>query len=292
MKCIVITIISILLTCCNQTTPRYKEPKPIDEDWKLEAHTFYSNSYTPGGLLDTSFTKIYSYFNGSLVDTINAIIIRKYKNEKLISEEDYDLDQDGRKEKVNEKINQYDKGGYLISSAMETDHFMNKTFNEYNSSGRIIKRIVINRTQKRNPNDEILDSAMAHHNDKKEFDMDTTVSFLNYDIQGNLIKTRITDMKGKIIGTSFYQYSGTEEMSSYSINSSGDTTFRSISEQDGNLIKKVNIMSGKVDNVDSIWIDGKNIVKSISHSSSLNFKNKVINKYNRKGDKTESISYR
>jgi hypothetical protein len=292
MKCIVITVISILVICCNETTSRLKQVKQIEEDWKLEAHIFSSNSYTARGLLDTTFTKTYSYFNGVLIDSFNSIIIRRYQNDKLTSEKDYDLDENGRKEMSNEKINQYDKRGNLVSSIMQTDHFMNKTFNVYNILGMVVKRIVINKIPKRNPNDEILDSAMAHRNDKKEFDIDTTVSLLNYDKQGNLIKTTITDMKGRIVGTAFYQHLDKEEISSYSINSSGDTTLRSISKHDGNLIKKVNTMSGKMDNVDTIWIDGKNVVKSISHSNSMNFKNKVINKYNSKGDRIESISYR
>jgi hypothetical protein len=107
MKCLAIPVISILLICCNETSLRRKQTKQIDEDWKLEAQTFSSNSYTPGGLLDTTSSKTYSYFNGILMDTINSIIIRHYDNNNLISEKDFILYGDGTKELTNETTNHF-----------------------------------------------------------------------------------------------------------------------------------------------------------------------------------------
>ena len=292
MKCIAITLISMLLTCCSETSSRHKQPKEIDEDWQLETHTFSSNSYTPGGLLDTTFTKTYSYFNGVLVDTINSITIRRYKNDKLISKKEYDIDKKGTKQLANERSNQFDKRGNLVLSTMQTDRFMTKVLNDYNMAGRLVKIIVISRTVKRYPNDGILDSVMAHRNDKKQFESDTTVSLPDYDEQGNLIKTIITDTKGQVIRTVFNQYSGKEKISSYGINSSADTISSSTFEHEGNLIKQVNIISDEMHNVDTTWIDGKNVVKSISHNKNMNIKHKSIYIYNKNGDEIESMFYR
>ena len=79
-------------------------------------------------------------------------------------------------------------------------------------------------------------------------------------------------------------------MASFSLSSHGDTISTSISDY-GNLIKQIKKLN-ESGNVDTIRVNGKNIIKTISHNSKMNIKYKTIYTYNERGDEIESITYR
>jgi len=266
MKWIIIPTISIILFSCNGQSSPNRPSKQSDENWELVSHTFSSNTYTINGLLDTTFEKTFVYNNGNLLDSLNAINVRRYDKNNLISNRGYLLYEDGKKELTNETLNNYDEKGNLKSSVTKVGSLVTKITNEFNMVGTLIKTTTI-------------------------FQNDTTIGKFDYDVNGNLIKNTISDMKGIIKETLFNQYSGKEKISSFGINSNGDTISILKSQHDGKLIKRINI-SMEFGLTDTTWLDGKNIIKSISYNHKMEGKNKSLYKYNDRGDEIESMSYK
>src|SRR6185437_12052388 len=143
------------------------------ENWELTSHTFFSNTYTINGLLDTTFEKTFLYNNGNLLDSLNAINVRRYDKNNLISNRGYLLYEDGEKELSNETLNNYDEKGNLKSSFKKVGNLLTKITNEFNKVGTLIKTTTI-------------------------FQNDTTIGNFQYDVNGNLIKNTISDTKGII----------------------------------------------------------------------------------------------
>lgn len=266
MKWIIIPTIYIIFTSCNGQSSTKSPSKQIDENWELVSHTFSSNTYTINGLLDTTFEKTFLYNNGNLLDSLKAINVRRYDKNNLISNRGYLLNDDNKKKLTNETLNNYDEKGNLKSSVTKVGSLITEIKNEFNKFGTLIKTITI-------------------------FQNDTTISNFDYDVNGNLIKNIISDTKGIIKETLFNQYSGKEKISSFGINSNGDTISILKYQQDGKLMKRINI-SKEFDLTDTTWLEGKNIIKSISHNQKMKEKNKSVYKYNDRGDEIESMSYK
>ena len=266
MRCITILTISIILISCNGQSLSNTTSKQSDENWEFESHTFSSNTYTVNGLLDTTFEKTFLYNNGKLLDSLNAITVRHYDKNNLISSRGYLLYDDGSKELTDETFNNYDEKGNLKSSIKKVGSLETKISNEFNNIGTLIQTTTT-------------------------FQNDTTIGNFVYDVNGNLIKNTISDTKGRVKETIFNQYSGKEEISSLGINSNGDTISVLKSQHDGKLTKRIDI-SMELGLVDTTWLDGKNIVKTISHDDKMKSKSKSIYKYNDKGDQIESMSYK
>lgn len=266
MKWIIIPTIYIIFISCNGQSSTKSPSKQIDENWELVSHTFSSNTYTINGLLDTTFEKTFLYNNGNLLDSLKAINVRRYDKNNLISNRGYLLNDDSKKKLTNETLNNYDEKGNLKSSVTKVGSLITEIKNEFNKFGTLIKTITI-------------------------FQNDTTISNFDYDVNGNLIKNIISDTKGIIKETLFNQYSGKEKISSFGINSNGDTISILKYQQDGKLMKRINI-SKEFDLTDTTWLEGKNIIKSISHNQKMKEKNKSVYKYNDRGDEIESMSYK
>ena len=117
---------------------------------------------------------------------------------------------DGAKELINESINQYDKKGNLMLFIKNMGgQIITKATNDFNNVGQLVKRTTIFQMVKRSLDDYIIDSAVAHRKDKKQFQNDTILSLYDYDVNGNLIKDFvITDIRGRTQRTEFTQYSG------------------------------------------------------------------------------------
>ena len=137
-------MIVTLIASCNGASLKDKQSEQVNEEWELRIHTFSSNSYTKDGLLDTTFTKTYSFLSG-IPDTTNSIIIRQYENGRLIRKKDYSLyNNDGAKELINESINQYDKKGNLMLSIKNMGgQIITKATNDFNNVGQLVKRTTI-----------------------------------------------------------------------------------------------------------------------------------------------------
>lgn len=288
MKSIQTLTISILLLACGTTPSQNDEQsKQVDENWEMASHTLTTNTYTTNGLLDTSFETMYAYEMGTTYK-IKSIIVRRYKNNKLTDEKEFTLEDDGSKTLANETINQYDVKGNLIKEVHLSDaNLLTKKTNTYNNKRQVIKSVLVFKKISHNLNDYILDSVIAHRNDKKHFQYDTTINTYEYDSKGN--QTRVLDAKGTIQETTFTQYSGNAETFSFSLSPQGDTTSKMVFQKDGKLVKQISYIK-ETNTVDTIWLDNDKIVKMIGHNG--NRKHKDVTIYNDKGDEIESTSYK
>jgi hypothetical protein len=291
MKFLAALTILITLYSCGGTTSQTKKSFTLNENWDLETHTFTVNTYTSTGLLDTSYeTMLSNNVAGMPIDTIKSIIVRTYKDNKLTNEKGFTLEIDGSKILSNETINKYDNKGNLISEIkmIRGDIFMKST-NEYNNKGQKVKSLILFQKIKEIPNDYNLDSVVAHRNDKKPVQFDTTISNYDYDNYGNLIRAIVSNTRKQILWISISEYSGNEQTFSYDITPQGDTSAKYTFKHEGDLLSRIGEMK-ELNTVDTTWFDKGKIVKSIGRHEKRKYKNEIS--YNEKGDEIEKISYK
>lgn len=301
---------------CGAKSSQNQQSKNDDDNWVMTNHTFTTNTYTQTGLLDTSYKAMVVYEMGMTMDTIKSIVLRKYNGNKLTNEREFTIEKDGSKTLSNETIKQYDAKGNLTTEIdMMDSNVLSKKINNYNGKQQVIKSVNIFRKMNDNPNDYILDSAVAHRNDKKHFEYDTTIisneyntngnivrtiesdskgaiqttSITQYNVNGNPIHTTVFDKRGIVQETSITQYSGKDITFSCDLNSQGDTIATFVSIHEGNLIKQIANIK-ELNRVDTIWLDKDKVVKLIGHQGKLKSKDETT--YNDKGDEVESVSYK
>lgn len=292
MKLISTLTISVLLFSCGSTSTQNEQLKPVEENWEMTNHIFTVNTYNKSGLLDTSYKTMYVYQMGMLADTIKSLFVRKYDNNKLINEKEFTLWKDGTKTLSNELIKQYDVKGNLIMEINKLGgDVLSKTVNEYNDKGQVVKSINLLQKVAGNPNDGILDSAIAHLNEKKEFQYDTTVSTYEYDVNGNEIRSIVSNARGVIQKTSITKYSGNEKLFSFDLTSQGDTTAKFVYKHEGKIIKQIADMK-EMGAIDTAWLDKEKTIKVVGHIDKMKMKYKFVTTYNDKGDEIESASYK
>ena len=290
MKLVLTLTISTLLISCGMTSPQNEQANRPDDNWELTNHTFTTNTYTSTGLLDSSYKTMLVYQTGILIDTIKSIVARKYNNDKLAIEREFAIEKDGSNTLLNETIKQYDANGNVTSEVhMMDSNMLSKTVNEYNDKEQVVKSIQFFQKMNDNLNDYILDSAVAHRNDKKHFQYDTLIITREYDANGNQIRTAVYDTKEKIQETTITQYSGSEKTFSFSLTPQGDTIATLIFSRDGKLIRQIANVK-EMNAVDTIWLENGKIVKAIGYNGKIKYKD--VTSYNDKGDEIESASYK
>ncbi len=253
-------------------------------------HTFTINTYSVNGLLDTSYRTNFWYMKGKLMYTIKSIVVRKYHQSKLIDEKEFTLGKDGSKTLSNETIKQYDATGNTTTeiNIMDSNMF-SKTINEYNDKMQVIKTINILQKRSNDTNDYILDSVIAHLNDKKQFQYDTSINTYKYDSNSNQIRVINSDTKEAVQEVTINQYFNNVQTFSYSLNSQGDTTGKLSFRHEGKLVRQISERK-ELNSVDTSWLDNNRIVKSVGFDGRKRYKS--ITTYNSKGDEIENISYK
>jgi hypothetical protein len=243
-------------------------------------------------LLDTTLSTDYFRLTDTKIDSVKSIIIRQYSSKKLIDEKDFTLMGYGESKLGSETIRRYDSHGNLIVliDKMDGSIFSRQIF-EYNLKGKILKEINLVQKPVSLGGTDQSKITLAQPLRKEQFQYDTTVIVNTYDDNGNLIQSVISDGNGKVRKTRKIEYEGNEKTFSYDISPQGDTMQKKKFERDGKLIKEFSLVR-PIAGEDTTWYDGENIVEMIGHDDKRGVKYKFLTKYDDKGVKIESLSYK
>lgn len=285
MKLLPALLISTLISACGPAA--LKNPEPTEEKWEINRHTYTLHKYNSRRLPDSSFKTTHLYQMGMLLDSFKSVVVRKYKDGKLVNQKEFSLYPDGTKRLSNELIKTYNSKGNLVEEInMMGEEMIFKTTDYYNEEGKKVKSRMISKRTGVDPDDYNLDSAIAHRNVKKTAIYDTTI--ITTDYRANHTRMVKTDARGKVLEISFPEYSGDTLVSDLVLAPAGDTLSKLVSYKEGEYLVQVH-EHRKLGSVDTTWIYKGNIVKSIGRASGMKYKS--VKYYNDKGDEIESIDY-
>ena len=286
-------IILVVFFCsCKGNSTQTNQEVNSEEKWVLSSQVFSNHTYTPSGLINTSFKTLYYYISGEIADSVKSKIVRKYEDSVLTKEQEFIVSEDGSEKLSSETINQYDlKGNLILTKVNVQNNFISKTINEYNDKKQILKSIDFTQEIEQNSNDGNIDSVVAQSKGKKLYQYDTTITNYTYDSEGNLIQTVKRNTKGGILKTWVYHFNGNEPTFSFSLNPLGDTVLKVEYDHQGKFTKEIHTLK-ELGNVDTTWKENKKILKIIGHNFRTNTKYRFIYKYNAKGQELESSSYK
>ncbi|HEU0063947.1 MAG TPA: hypothetical protein VFQ58_02910, partial [Flavisolibacter sp.] len=103
--------IIVLISC--KSTPKQVEVvnSETESKWDLKTRTVYSNNLNSEGQPDTGFVTKYVYDNSNISDISKMQIIRRYRNNKLYSQKQFDISENGNYILTAENFRTYDFKG-------------------------------------------------------------------------------------------------------------------------------------------------------------------------------------
>ena len=292
MKFNIILLTTIFFFSCNGTSQHKEEQKGNEQNWQIAQVLKHEHSYNKFGLLDTTLRIQDMYVNGASGVVINFLITRKYDNvNNLISKKTFQLFKN-KNELSEEVLYNYDAKNNLVLLTEKFQNVVSKIIrNTYNDKNQKIEEMNIQKTVEETPEGWNLDSAIAHHNDKKTPHYDTSIISYQYDIKGNTINKIYKNSNREIVETITTIYSGNKKKVSYGINQMGDTVSITNYKQSGNLITEINQDKNNLLYTETNLYDGTKLIETISIDKRMNFNRKETYKYDNKGNEIENISY-
>lgn len=292
MKFNVILLATIFFISCNGTSQQTEQQKDIEQNWQVSQVLTQKHSYNKLGLLDTTLQIRDVYVNGESGVVMNFLITRKYDNvNNLISKKTFQVFK--KKNELSEEVfYNYDAKNNLVLLTEKFENVVSKIIrNTYNDKNQKIEEMNIQKRLDETPEGWNLDSAIAHHGDKKTPHYDTSIISYQYDIKGNIINKIYKNSNRDIVETITTIYSGNKKKVSYGINQMGDTVSITNYKQNGNLIAEINQDKNNLLYTETNLYDGTKLIEAISIDKRMNFNRKETYKYDNKGNEIENISY-
>lgn len=162
------------------------------------------NTYTKSGLLDSTLKIWYYYRNGKIAGNLTTLVIRAYDASGKSTEErsfDY-LNKVNKWDLTGKNIINYDaKGNLLFDVALDIKNSKNTISRLYKmmyiqNNQEIIRFEIRRRLEPDDLKEFNVDSALAHYNDEKRIQYDTTVVSSTYNSSGNRV-TETYSSQGK-----------------------------------------------------------------------------------------------
>ncbi len=253
-------ILCLVLSYCHSK----KNPeKNLSNQFFLEDSVSVTNTYTPTGLLDSSYSLAHHYFKDSLIMIIRSYTIRKYNEMNLLAQEqEFDKDEEGNEYTLaNQTIYEYDKKRRLVK---ETNLLGKIVFSVhalvYNDFDSVSKEIyIVQNVPDDNSSNMMAD--MMHHS-----------GYITYD---TMAKTYLYDANRKLITNT---------------NKSISKTSMDIGDDEKLIIK---IHDTKKDYyIDSSWTKSNILVRQVYLEEYPSCTCKTCTYYNKKGDEIRMLKYR
>ena len=160
---------------------------------------------------------------------------------------------------------------------METDTLRYK----YDLSGFAVQLIDIRRRMNYGPNGMTPKNAA----------IDTSISTFINNKEGKPVMSIVCDPQNDTTSITYNSYLDGERTASYSIGKNGDTTAKASWSKDVVYSREVNI-NKTLGEIDTTWWIKDKIYEGISHNTIRRSKSRTIYKYDSKGNKIESVTYK
>lgn len=293
MKFNVILFATIFFISCNGTSQQSEPQKAKEQNWQVAQVLTQVHSYNKSGLLETTRRIQDVYVNGVSGVVMNFLITIEYDNRNnLISKRTFQVFK--KKNEISEEIlYKYDAINNLILIIEKFENVVSKIIkNTYNDKNKKIEEMTIQKGFEETPEGWNLDSAVAHHGDKKIPHYDTSIISYQYDTKGNSINKIYKNSSYEIVETFTTLYSNNQKTLTYGINEKGDTISITNYKQNGNFITEINHDKINLLYTNTNLYDSDKLVESVSIDKRTNFNRKETYKYDNKGNEIENISYK
>lgn len=288
--CIILTVIFFFTSCSDSTHDSGLE-KVTEQDWQVSKLLKQTHTYNKLGLLDTTYQVENIYANGVPAAVSNFIITRKYNNKNNLINEKTFLILKKKNRIMEEKSYDYDQKNNLVLLIEKNEEVLSRKLQiRYNDKSQKTEEIEIQKLFEENPENWNLDSALAHHRDKKNTKYDTILRSYQYNASGNLFKEFSRNSSKEKIETAITLYSDSKKITYY-LNFKGDTISMTNYKQKGNSITEVHHDINSILYVDSNRYEGGKLIESISIDKRSGFNRKEVINYNKEGNEIERFFY-
>lgn len=287
----VILLATIFFISCNGTSQQSEPQKANEQNWQVAQVLTQKHSYNKLDLLDTTYRIQDVYVESGVV--MNFLITREYDNRNnLISEKTFQVIK--KKNELSEEVlYKYDTNNNLVLMTEKFENIVSKIIkNTYNDKNQKIEEMKIQKRFEETPEGWNLDSALAHHNDKKIISYDTSIISYQFDAEGNEINKVYRNPSREITETLTTLFSDKQKTQTFGVNSNGDTVSITNYTKHGNFVTEINHDKNNLLYTETNLYDGTKLVESISIDKRMNFNRKETYKYDNKGNEIENISYK
>jgi antitoxin component YwqK of YwqJK toxin-antitoxin module len=291
--------ITLFLCSCHSSSSNRGQAAAGVGAWVIRDSTVRAHAYGKDGLLDSTLQIVYLFHNGQINGHLSTLIIYWYDAAgRLTEERSFIYSERFEKWELHGKhVKAYDVKGDLVNDEEIDMHNGRPTLSNmdkmtYNQRHQEVTRFRKMQRIEPDPNWNV-DSGLAHLDDVKILQYDTSIISSIYDTSAHLVTTAYK--RSGATGQSFEYTTYIQGMktASYIVNRTGDTTIIYHFDKDGDLTRKIEAYNkeGMLGGADTIWYRGDKEVKTVYYYHQPGLRDMKVLQYDDKGNVIREMNY-